>query len=292
MFLAATLGQSRTATAALISQGRVTVDGQVATKSQALSPGQVVLIHVAAADEDSTSTNELSNSVEEVVLVEVLDDFVVIDKPAGLAAHPSVGWSGSDVLASLQRQGVSVSTSGAAERQGVVQRLDVGTSGLMVVARTEIAYSRLKQQFRNREVDKTYHALVHGHPDPSAATLDAPIARSRRHDYKFVVDPAGKPAVTHYETIELMPRAALLEVKLETGRTHQIRVHFSTFHHPLVGDPVYGGDPKLAGELGLNRQWLHAVRLAFKHPLSGEWVTYHSDYPQDLQIALERLRNG
>lgn len=272
--------------------GLATIDGKRASKSQSLSAGQVIeLSPLPAAVAEVSAQLELSDLGEAMTVVEVTRDFVVIDKPAGLAAHPSVGWAGSDVLAKLHLEGISIATSGAAERQGVVQRLDVGTSGLMVVARTESAYSRLKQQFRDREVEKTYHAVVQGHPDPSAATLDAPIARSKRHDYKFVVDALGKPAITHYQLIELMPRAALLEVKLETGRTHQIRVHFSAFHHPLVGDPVYGSDPKLAAELGLKRQWLHAVGLAFRHPISDEWMRYESEYPQDLRIALERLRN-
>jgi 23S rRNA pseudouridine1911/1915/1917 synthase len=291
-FLARVTGESRSTIIDWIAEGLISVDGRPSAKSKQLSPGQVISVSAQVPLESKNSpAQQLSDNDEQASIVDVTSDFVVVDKPAGLAAHPSVGWAGSDVLASLQKQGISIATSGAAERQGVVQRLDVGTSGLMVIARTEIAYSRLKQQFRNREVEKTYHAVVQGHPDPLAATLDAPIARSKRHDYKFVVDAAGKPAVTHYETLELMPRAALLEVKLETGRTHQIRVHFSTFNHPLVGDPVYGSDPKLAAELGLGRQWLHAVGLAFRHPTSGEWISFQSEYPEDLRIALERLRN-
>ena len=161
----------------------------------------------------------------------------------------------------------------------------------MVLAKSEAAYSNLKQAFRDRVVKKTYHALVQGHPDPSNGTIDTPIARSTKHDYKFTISAEGKPAVTHYETLELLPAAALVKVGLETGRTHQIRVHFAHFRHPLVGDPLYGADPKLASALNLNRQWLHAKKLGFDHPISVEFVEFESDYPVDLEIALNRLRD-
>ena len=161
----------------------------------------------------------------------------------------------------------------------------------MVLAKSERAYSVLKQAFRDRSVSKTYHALVQGHPDPASGTIDTPIARSTRHDYKFTISHDGKPAVTHYQTLELLPAAALLEIGLETGRTHQIRVHFAHFNHPLVGDPLYGADPVLAQRLDLDRQWLHAVRLGFQHPISGEELVFESEYPGDLRNSLERLRD-
>jgi 23S rRNA pseudouridine1911/1915/1917 synthase len=219
------------------------------------------------------------------------EDLVVIDKPAGVAAHPSVGWDGPTVPGALLGLGIQVSTSGAQERQGIVQRLDVGTSGLMMVAKSELAYSRLKQAFRDRVVEKTYHAIAQGHLDPLSGTFDAPIGRHPKADFKFAVMNDGKHAITHYETIEMFPSATLVEVDLETGRTHQIRVHFSAFKHPLVGDTMYGGDPKLATKLGLVRQWLHAVRLSFEHPISGNRLTFESSYPADLQHALNQLRN-
>jgi 23S rRNA pseudouridine1911/1915/1917 synthase len=215
----------------------------------------------------------------------------VVNKPSGVAAHPSVGWAGPTVGGALLARGITLATSGAQERQGIVQRLDVGTSGLMVMAKGERAYSVLKQAFRDRAVSKTYHALVQGHPDPASATIDSPIARSQRHDYKFTVSAEGKPSVTHYETLEMFAGAALLKVGLETGRTHQIRVHFSAFGHPLVGDPLYGSDPKLAARLGLDRQWLHAVELGFAHPITGEAMHFYSEYPQDLENALIQLRS-
>lgn len=217
-------------------------------------------------------------------------DLVVVDKPPGVAAHPSLGWDGPDVVSHLAAAGVQVATSGAFERQGVVQRLDVGTSGLMVVAKSEHAYSVLKQAFRDRRVEKTYLALVQGYPDPIRGTIEAPIARHPGHDWKFAVVAGGRRAVTHYETVEMLRSASLLEVKLETGRTHQIRVHLAAIGHPCVGDPLYGADPALASRLGLVRQWLHATRLAFVHPGSGQYVTFHSAPSEDLAQALETLR--
>jgi 23S rRNA pseudouridine1911/1915/1917 synthase len=217
------------------------------------------------------------------------EDIVVVDKPVGVAAHPSVGWAGPNVLAGLKAAGYRISTSGASERQGIVSRLDVGTSGLMVVCKSERGYSVLKRAFKERRVDKTYHTLVQGLPDPLEGTIDAPIGRHPGHDYKFAVMESGKPAVTHYELIEAFRHASLLQIRLETGRTHQIRVHMAAVRHPCVGDLTYGADPTLSHRLGLERQWLHAVGLGFEHPGSGQWVTFTSGYPADLQGALDRL---
>jgi 23S rRNA pseudouridine1911/1915/1917 synthase len=217
------------------------------------------------------------------------DDIVVVDKPVGVAAHPSPGWTGPTVIGGLAAMGQTVATSGAAERQGVVHRLDVGTTGLMVVAKSEPAYSALKRAFKAREVEKRYHAVVQGHPDPLRGTIDAPIDRHPSHDYKFAVVSGGRPSVTHYDTIEAFPAASLLDVRLETGRTHQIRVHFSALRHPCVGDLTYGADPTLAARLGLSRQWLHAQELGFLHPRTGEYVSFVSEYPADLAAALDIL---
>jgi 23S rRNA pseudouridine1911/1915/1917 synthase len=222
----------------------------------------------------------------------VHDEIVVVDKPVGVAAHPSVGWTGPTVLGGLAAAGFTVSTSGASERAGIVHRLDVGTSGLMVVAKTERAYTLLKQAFRERTVEKIYNAVVQGHPDPLTGTIDAPIGRHPSSDWKFAVVVDGKPSVTHYETVEAFPSASLLEVHLETGRTHQIRVHMAAQRHPCVGDATYGADPTLSATLGLTRQWLHAVQLGFRHPGTGEPVVYRSTYPTDLQHALDVLRRS
>jgi 23S rRNA pseudouridine1911/1915/1917 synthase len=218
------------------------------------------------------------------------DDIVVVDKPVGVAAHPAVGWDGPTVIGALAAAGFRVSTSGAAERAGVVHRLDVGTSGLMVVAKSEKAYTELKRAFHDREVTKVYHAVVQGHPDPLSGTIDAPIGRHPRSNWKFAVTSDGKHSVTHYETIEAFPAASLLEITLETGRTHQIRVHMAAQRHPCVGDSLYGADPTLSERLGLTRQWLHAHRLGFNHPATGQWVQFESPYPDDLQHALDVLR--
>ncbi len=230
--------------------------------------------------------------VEGIKIVHDDDAIVVIDKPVGVAVHPSPGWSGPTVVGHLMAAGFRISTSGAAERQGIVQRLDVGTSGVMVIAKSERGYSVLKNAFRHRTVDKVYHALVQGHPDPLQGTIDAPIGRHPKADYKFTVMADGKASVTHYDTLEAHRFASLLEVLLETGRTHQIRVHMAALKHPCVGDLTYGADPKLAARVGLSRQWLHAVRLGFEHPESGERVEYESDYPDDLQRALDNLRDA
>jgi 23S rRNA pseudouridine1911/1915/1917 synthase len=171
-----------------------------------------------------------------------------------------------------------------------VHRLDAGTSGLMVVAKSEHAYTDLKRQFHDREVEKIYHAVVQGHPDPLTGTIDAPIGRHPSSSWKFAVTAAGKPSVTHYETIEAFRGASLLEVHLETGRTHQIRVHMAAQRHPCVGDAMYGADPTMSARLGLTRQWLHAMRLGFSHPATGQHVEFTSRYPDDLAHALGVLR--
>jgi 23S rRNA pseudouridine1911/1915/1917 synthase len=220
------------------------------------------------------------------------DELVVVDKPIGVAAHASPGWTGPTVVGGLAAAGYAIATSGAAERQGVVHRLDVGTSGLMVVAKSERAYSALKAQFRDRTVDKTYHAVVQGRLDPLRGTIDAPIGRHPSADHRFAVVAGGKDSITHYDTLEAFPAASLVEIHLETGRTHQIRVHMAAMRHPCAGDLTYGADPVLAQRLGLTRQWLHAVALEVEHPATGERVRFDSPYPDDLAEALERLREA
>jgi 23S rRNA pseudouridine1911/1915/1917 synthase len=286
--LAKMLGVSRTRATELLIAGMVQANGRVLGKSDRLEVDQILEVEI-----EDRKVDLLEIRPEDVAELEVVfqdADIIVINKPAGVVSHPSLGFDGPSVGGVLLSRGIQLSTSGAHERQGIVQRLDVGTSGLMVLAKSERAYSVLKQAFRDRTVKKTYHALAQGHPEPSLGTIDTPIARSQRHDYKFTISEDGKPAVTHYKTIELLPSAALMEIGLETGRTHQIRVHFSHFRHPLVGDPLYGADPKLAATLGLDRQWLHAKRLAFSHPISGDWVEFEVGYPKDLELALQKLR--
>ena len=278
------LGLSRSQVAELIGAGRVLLDGGSISKSDRVNVGS--MLEVELADQPRVAAVR-PEQVEGVVIVYDDDNIVVIDKPVGVAAHPSLGWSGPDVLSHLAGAGFRISTSGVPERRGIVQRLDVGTSGLMVVAKSEVAYTILKRAFRSRSVDKVYHALVQGHPDPFTGTIEAPIARHPGADYKMAVMNGGRHSVTHYTTLEAFVAATLLEIKLETGRTHQIRVHMAAIRHPCVGDPMYGADPALAAKLGLERQWLHAVRLSFAHPTSGELMQFESSYPPDLQHALD-----
>jgi 23S rRNA pseudouridine1911/1915/1917 synthase len=286
--LARLFGLSRTKAADLAAGGRVRVDGATAGKSDRVRAGAWLEVELPATAAPITVRAE---PVPGMRVVYDDEDIVVVDKPAGVAAHSSPGWTGPTVIGGLAAGGYRISTSGAAERQGVVHRLDVGTSGLMVVAKSERAYSALKQAFRGRQVDKRYHALVQGHPDPLRGTVDAPIDRHPTHDYKWAVVAGGKPSITHYDTLEAFRAASLLEISLETGRTHQIRVHMAALRHPCVGDLTYGADPTLAQRLGLTRQWLHAVRLGFEHPVSGQRVDITSDYPPDLAHALDLIRS-
>ena len=286
--LARLFGVSRTKAAELAASGHVQVNHSSAGKSDRVSAGDLLEVALPSPQE-SPSVAVIAEPVPGMTIVHDDDDLVVVDKPVGVAAHPSVGWTGPTVVGGLAAAGYRIATSGASERQGIVSRLDVGTSGLMVVAKSEYAYSVLKQAFRSRSVDKKYHALVQGLPDPVVGTIDAPIGRHPSYDYKFAVMEKGKASVTHYEVIEAFRAASLLDVHLETGRTHQIRVHFSALHHPLAGDLTYGADPTLARRLGLERQWLHAVGLGFEHPGTGKYVSFESPYPQDLQDALDRL---
>ncbi|WP_371407995.1 RluA family pseudouridine synthase [Kribbella sp. NBC_00662] len=279
-------GVSRTKAAELIESGQVQVDGVAALKSARVTAGVMLDVELPPPPSEVTVVPE---TVDNLRIVYDDDEIVVVDKPVGVAAHPSPGWTGPTVIGHLAGAGFNISTSGAAERKGIVHRLDVGTSGLMVVAKTEYAYTVLKRAFKERTVKKIYHALVQGHPDPFTGTVDAPIDRHPHHDYKFGVVAGGKPSVTHYETLEAFRYATLLEITLETGRTHQIRVHMSAIGHPCCGDLTYGADPVLAERLGLTRQWLHAMRLGFTHPGTGEYVEFTSEYPADLDQALDLL---
>ena len=285
--LARLLGMSRTSVATMIDSGDVLVDGTAVGRSARLAADSWLEITLPEPEREPHVTPE---RVEGLTVLYRDADIVVVDKPVGVAAHPSPGWTGPTVLGALAGLGIDVATSGAAERQGIVHRLDVGTTGVMVVALSEHAYRVLKDAFRERTVRKVYHALVQGHPDPSAGTIDAPVGRHPTSDWKFAVVAGGRDAVTHYSTIEAFPAASLLEVLLETGRTHQIRVHVAALRHPCVGDLTYGADPVLAHRLGLQRQWLHARSLGFAHPEDGRWVEFTSPYPADLEHALEVLR--
>jgi len=283
--LATLLGFSRTQAAEIADAGGVTLDGRPVGKSDRVTAD--AWLEVTWQPRREVRIEPIP--VHDLGIVHDDDDLVVVNKPVGVAAHPSAGWEGPTVIGALAAAGYRVATTGPAERAGIVHRLDAGTSGLMVVAKSESAYRELKRQFHDREVEKIYHATVQGHPDPLWGTIDAPIGRHPGSAWKFAVVAGGKPSVTHYDTIEAFAGASLLEIHLETGRTHQIRVHMAAQRHPCVGDAMYGADPTLSARLGLERQWLHAMRLGFRHPSTGEWSEFSSRYPADLQHALDVL---
>lgn len=285
--LARLLGISRSVIVDLIEAGDITRNGKALMKSEKVSTGQLLEIRMP---EPKKAVEAIATPVSGLEVVFNDDDVIVINKPAGVASHPSPGWHGPTVVGALMAAGYTITTTGAQERQGVVHRLDVGTTGLMVLAKNENAYTSLKEQFRTRTVEKTYHALIQGHMDPAEGTIDAPIDRHPKDDYRFAVVADGKPSITHYETLEFFPACSLLEIELETGRTHQIRVHFSALHHPLVGDITYGADHTLASKLHLTRPWLHAKKLGFMHPRTGERMKFETDYPTELSSSLESLQ--
>jgi 23S rRNA pseudouridine1911/1915/1917 synthase len=280
---------SRSAIVKLLEAGEVQLGKRTMSKSDKVSSGQV--LSVLLPDNESGDAIP-ATPLPELTIVYQDTDLVIVNKPVGCAAHPSPGWNGPTVIGALIAAGIPITSSGPAERQGIVQRLDVGTSGLMMVAKTESAYLRLKDMFRNREIKKIYHALAQGHLEPAIGTIDAPIDRHPKDDYKMAVVLDGKASITHYEVIEYFRAVSLLKVELETGRTHQIRVHMSAIRHPLVGDLTYGADPNLAREIGVDRPWLHAQALEFTHPLSGIPISVNAPYPSDLTDSLSRLREA
>ena len=284
--LARMTGLSRSRVGELCEAGHVRRNGEVLAKSARLRAGDLLEVDMPAP----RPAEPVPTPVDGLELLYEDEDIVVVDKPAGVAAHPSMGWDGPDVLGALKAMRVRVATSGAAERQGIVSRLDVGTSGVMIVAKGERAYSVLKRAFREHAVDKVYHALVQGHLDPSRGTIDAPIGRHPSREWKMAIIEGGRESITHYDVIEAMPGACLAEVHLETGRTHQIRVHMAAVGHPCVGDATYGADPAMTARTGLVRQWLHAHELGVTHPITGERMVFTSAYPADLVHALDVLR--
>ncbi|MGO5149014.1 RluA family pseudouridine synthase [Bifidobacterium boum] len=277
------LGISRAKAAELVETNQVRGFNRDMAKSSILMDGDIVEFDIA---EERVEPEPVA---EDMAVVYEDDDIVVVDKPVGVAAHASAGWTGPTVLGSLLQRGVHITSMGAAGRQGIVSRLDVGTSGLMLVCKSDLAYKEMRRQFAEHEVVKTYHALVQGNLKEDKATIEAPIGRAKVSDFRFTVTPTGKEAITHWDVLERFGEATLVKINLETGRTHQIRVHFSSIGHPLVGDPMYGANPVMAKELGLERQWLHAMQLEFRHPRTRVWTTVKSHYPADLQHALDSL---
>ena len=284
--LARILGLSRSVIVKLLDGEEVKLGHRILTKSDKVQSNQAISVLLP---EPPSGEAIPPTPLEDMEIVFQDTDLVIVNKPVGCAAHPSPGWSGPTVVGALIAAGIPITSSGPAERQGIVQRLDVGTSGLMMVAKTESAYLKLKDMFRNREIKKIYHALAQGHLEPAIGTIDAPIDRHPKEDYKMAVVLNGKPSITHYEVIEYYRSVSLLKVELETGRTHQIRVHMSAIRHPLVGDLTYGADPNLAAEIGVDRPWLHATALEFTHPISGLPISVYASYPRDLTDSLTRL---
>ena len=283
------LGLSRSAIVRLIEDGDITCGGLSLGKSERVSTAQIIEVLLPEAIEREAIPLTPLDGLE---IVYNDDHILVINKPVGCAAHPSPGWHGPTVVGALAAAGYTISTSGAAERAGIVHRLDVGTSGLMVIAKTDRAFTVLKEAFRTRSVKKTYHAMIQGHIDPPSGTIDAPIDRHPKVDHRFAVVADGKESITHYELIEYYRGVTMVQVELETGRTHQIRVHMSALNHPLVGDTTYGADPVLAKSLQMSRPWLHAKELAFDHPITGERVEFKVEYPSDLQACLALLSDA
>ncbi len=278
------IGVSRNHAIDLIETHQITVIGRMMDKATKLTAGDVIEFNLEEKQEEPEPIDM------DMPIVYEDDDVVVVDKPVGMAAHASVGWTGPTVLGSLLARGVHITEYGAAGRQGIVSRLDVGTSGLMLVCKSELAYKEMRRQFSEHEVVKTYHAVVQGNLKQDKATIEAPIGRDKVSDFRFTVTPAGKPAITHWDVIERFGEATYASINLETGRTHQIRVHFASIGHPLIGDAMYGANPKLSSVVGLERQWLHAMKLEFKHPRTHVWTVVESVCPRDLSNSLETLR--
>jgi len=223
--------------------------------------------------------------VDGVPIVFSDDWLVVVDKPAGLVVHPAPGVHGRTLVDVLGE----IAGGGEAERPGIVHRLDRDTSGLMVVSRTHEAHRVLAAQVKAREVERTYTALVEGHPASRTGTIDAPVGRDHKAPEKMTVGGRQpREARTHFEVLEALPADSLVQVRLETGRTHQIRTHFAAIGHPVAGDPRYGH----AGRHGLERQFLHSSRLGFRHPGTGQKVSFDSVLPDDLNKALDRARRA
>ena len=271
---------SRAVAERLVRDGGVRVDGAVRAKSTRLAGGEELEFEAPGP-----ATSTLEPEAMDLVVPYEDEGLLVVDKPAGLVVHPAPGHSRGTLVHGL----LAYEVEGGDEpgRPGIVHRLDRDTSGLMVVARSPDAHRRLQEMVQARMVTREYLALVVGRPRSRRGTIDAPIGRDRTDPLRHSLDTdTPRDAVTHFEVEELLPRHALLRVTLETGRTHQIRVHLAAVGLPVAGDPVYGR----AGELGLDRQFLHAARLAFPHPITGESVEVTSELPPDLAHALATLR--
>lgn len=286
--LATWLREPRARAAQRIAEGAVAVDGQAAPKSHRVARDEVVQVAIAAHEPESAAP---APALPEVPVRYRDAHLLVVAKPAGLVVHDGAGVRGPTLVDVLLAMGEELAPGSDAARPGIVHRLDRGTSGLLAVARTSESYAGLRRLLDRHDVKRGYTALVDGVPGERHATVDAPIGRHPTHRTRFAVDPAGRAAVTHYDVREDLGSAALLRVRLETGRTHQVRVHLAAIGHPVLGDAAYGASPLGAG-LGLTRPALHAGRLAFRHPVTGEAVDVREPVPADVDAALTLLREG
>ena len=275
-------GLSRSRLRALTSEGHVTVNGVTARPAQRLRAGDVVVVLVPPA---RPPANLIPQDIPITVIHEDAD-IVVVDKPAGLSVHPGPGHPDGTLVNALLARCPDIRGVGGEIRPGIVHRLDRDTSGLMVVAKNQLAHQRLTDQMRERSVQKEYLAATVGVVTPDRDTINAPIARHPYHRQRMAVVEDGRAAVTHYRSVDLVAGHTLLEISLETGRTHQIRVHLAHRRFPILGDPVYGRPSDL-----VSRQFLHAARLAFRHPGNGSWVNYSAPLPPELARAWDALRN-
>jgi 23S rRNA pseudouridine1911/1915/1917 synthase len=276
---------SRAAVERLIERGAVRVDGRRAQKALRLAGGELIEVDEEA---EAAPAGPEPGAELDIPLAYCDEDVIVVDKPAGVVTHPAPGVVGPTLVAALRELGLRGGDD--EQRPGVIHRLDRDTSGLLVLSRSDAAYAALGEQMRARRIEREYVALVRGRPPSRRGTIDAPIGRDRNDVGRMAVGGrAERPAVTHFELAEPLAGASLLRLRLETGRTHQIRVHLAAIGHPVLGDPVYGVP---SGQIGLRRQFLHAARLAFAHPADGRRIELSSELPPDLSEALERAREA
>lgn len=283
--LASWLSEPRARAQQRLAAGEVTVDGAPVVKSHRVRTGEQIRVLTPPSVPAIVSPASLTMPVRWED-----EHLAVVAKPAGLVVHAGAGQHAPSLVDVLQRQGMPLAPGSDPVRPGIVHRLDRGTSGVLVVAKTPAAYRGLARMFKAHEVDRRYWAVVDGVPDPPRATIDAPIARSATVRTRFQVQEQGRRAVSHYDVLEAFGRAATLEVRLETGRTHQVRVHLAAVGHPVAGDRVYGASPTLAAELGLSRPALHARVLGFDHPVTGERIEVAEPLPPDLCAVIATLR--
>jgi 23S rRNA pseudouridine1911/1915/1917 synthase len=282
VFVASDRGVSRAQAGALIDDGLVTINGTVGKKSQKVSAGDEVLV-----------ADRVEADVEPPSGVEVVysdDALLVVNKPSGVVVHAAPGVRTGTLVDALRAQGHDLASRGGEGRAGIVHRLDRDVSGLLIVAKTDEAHERLVEAMKAREIERHYVALVNGSPSTDRGKIDAPVGRNPKHRTRMAVVPEGRPAVTWFTVRERFETSSLLDVRLETGRTHQIRTHLASIGHPIIGDSAYGRDPSLARSLGVSRPFLHARRLAFAHPINGEPMEFISELPPDLASVLERVK--